>query len=279
MRIRVLQMINNYYKDEGEEAIISEERTKIELGEYCCLGHFDALHIELLKNPKPMNQSAREEINSIVVKKFKGDYNIRNVVCITFDDEKDEKFWNEASSKPFLFISLVNIKKAIEQNLDKIIQILNSKANVMSYYTYDHSEIAILRTGDSYIKGFEEILSLYDIMDVFKMYTVFSIRESVLQECKDVCEETVACRLLATVKNLSEAGVFKRELASALGMEDMEIKMYQTFGNCDCILEIPSVSIKRILHCYKMGNLLTHTNGHYKQAFFNVESQFLIEGR
>lgn len=272
-------MINNYYKDEGDKDVVLEEETKVELGEYCCLGHFDALHIELLEYPGQINESVRAEINSIVVKKFKGDYNIRNVVCVTFDDTKDENFWNVAAGRPFLFVSLVNIKQTNERDLEEKVRLLNSEDNIMAYYTYDHSEIAILRTEESYIRGFNKILLLYDIIDVFKMYTVFSIREEVLQECKNIREEMIACRLLVTVKNLNEAGVFRRELARILQMEDREIKMYQTCGNNDCILEIPQVSIKDILHCYKMGNLLTHTNSLYKNAFFNVETQFLIEGR
>ena len=58
--------------------------------------------------------------------------------------------------------------------------------------------------------------------------------------------------------------------------EKFGVKFYQTLGNSDCLIEISQVPIKQMLRCYKMGELLTHTNKFYKDAFFNVESQFLF---
>ena len=273
-------MINNYYKDEEDASVTPRTITNTALGEYCSLGHFDALHVELLDCEKEqLNPNVRAKINETVVKKFDGRYNTRNVVCVTYDDAGDEEFWKGAGGKPFLFVSLVNIKQIGAQELENLIRSFNRINNVMAYYTYDHSEIAVLRAEESYVHGFKEILCLYDKMDIFKMYTVFAIKEDALEECENVCEEVIDCRLFATVKNRGKAGEFKKELANVLQKEDTEIKMYQTLGNSDCILEIPQISIKKILYCYKMGRLLTHTNEYYKQAFFNIESQFLVEGK
>ena len=42
MRIRVVDLVNNFYNDENFQ---SRDKTK-RLGEYCCLGYFDALDVK-----------------------------------------------------------------------------------------------------------------------------------------------------------------------------------------------------------------------------------------
>lgn len=283
MRIRVIQMINNYYKDAEDKSATSEADSNTALGEYCCLGHFDALHVELVKCEEEQTvQNARLQVNSIIAEKINGRYNIRNVVCVTYDDAGDEKFWKKAEKVPFLFVSLANIsciKEQMSEKVHRLIQGFNESDNIMAYYTYDHSEIAVLRIGSGYVNGFREMLSLYDKTDIFKMYTVFAIKEDELEECENVYEEAIDCRLYATVKNWEKVREFRQELAKALQKEGAEIKVYETLGNSDCLMEIPQVSIKKILFCYKMGRLLTHTNKTYQRAFFNIESQLLVEGR
>ncbi len=54
--------------------------------------------------------------------------------------------------------------------------------------------------------------------------------------------------------------------------ENLKIKHFYALGGRDIVIDIPKVSLKKLLRCYKMGELLTHTNNFYKKAFFNVES-------
>lgn len=256
------------------------------LGEYCCMGHFDALHIEMVEWVEEESENAsniRGKINQTITEKYNGCYNIKNVVCITSDDEKDVRFWEEAGNMPYLFISLVRMKPSEENSsvkLDCLIQEFNKLDHVMTYYTYDHSEIVIIRTGKSYIKGFETILAMYNKVSILKMYSIFAVRESELKDCESVEDEIIDCRLNATIKDQRKVAEFETQLRKFFRDENMpgqfRINFYQTLGNCDCLIEISQVPVKRLLSCYRMGNLLTHTNGYYNKAFFNVETQFLL---
>lgn len=281
MKTRVIQMLNNYYKD-GENREFKPEAQEA-LGEYCCLGLFDALHIELVeKGERQEGQDVRSRINESIVGKLQGEHNVRSVVCVTEYDAEDEAFWKEAKEMPFLFVSFVNIShdgKEISDRLRKAMENVISEKHVMAYYTYDHSELAVIRTAENYSQGFQEVLGLYDKADIFKMYTVFAVREDVLENCERVRDEIINCLLYATVKKRDRVEEYKRELAKALCKKKEEIKIYETLGHSDCLIEILQVSIKKLLYCYKMGRLLTHTNSYYNQAFFNIETQFMTEGK
>jgi len=289
MKVRVIQLLNNYYRDKEEERLITINKGDSALGEYCCLGHFDAMNIKLVNWEE--NQNVRIKLNKILAETFKGSFNIRNVVCVTYDDEKDEKFWIEAERKPFLFVSLASIRYEngrLLGNINQLIQKFNKKNNVIAYYTYDHSEIIVIRAEKKYIEGYKKMLFLYEQMEIFKMYTIFAIRENALERCENIQREIIKCRLSGIVKDWKEVELFKTKLYQILERENqdiglskkekIDIKMYKTLGERDCLIEISSISIKSILYCYKMDRLLTHTNEFYKRAFFNIESQFLIEG-
>lgn len=244
------------------------------------MGHFDALHVALVDYEKKQNKkTVRAEINEKIVEKLNGDYNIRNVVCVTYDDTKDDAFWEEAERMPFLFVSLVNISHVESNMIEKLLRYNNNQPHVMAYYTYDYSEIAVISVAESYKQGFRRVPLLFNKMKIFKMYTVFAVREDILDDCKNVHEESIDCRLYAAVKNWDKIIEFKRKLAKDLEKEENDIKIYDTLGNIDCLIEIPQVSIKKMLCCYKMGRLLTHTDECYEKTFFNIESQFLVGER
>lgn len=284
MRARVIQMINNFYRDGEDNCIVPDLGSNTALGEYCCMGHFDALHIELVEWGEEWNgQSMHDMINTTITSKYNGCYNIKNVVCISDDDSKDAQFWREAETMPYLFISLVRMKP-IEDKPSYILRTLleqfNKLEHVIAYYTYDHSEIVVIRIGKSYIKEFREILAMYDKMSIFKMYSVFAVKESELENCGNIEDEIIDCRLSATIKNQSRVGEYERQLRKFFEFgkmpEKFQIEYYQTLGNSDCLIEISQVPMTRMLKCYIMGNLLTHTNEYYNRAFFNVETQFLL---
>lgn len=287
MRVRVIQMINNFYKDGENNSLGTGANNDDVLGEYCCMGHFDALHIELVEwNENEEGESIRDKINATVVEKFKGLYNIRNVVCVTDSDAKDDTFWEEAAAMPYLFVSLVRIKHTDEGKFKKtsdLIKDFNELKNVMAYYTYDHSEIVVVRAGISYVQGFKAVLSMYENVNVLKMYSMFAVREKELERCETIQDEIIDCRLSAAIKSQENVGRYVGKLRDYLQEgndlpEEFKIECYQTLGNSDCLIDISRVPIRKLLRCYKMGRLLTHTNELYGDAFFNVESQFLLNG-
>ncbi len=295
IRVRVIKLANNFYKDgmdpdEPEES--GEMRQSLGLEEYCCLGYFDALGIQPIDlSDGETNKSIREKVNRIVVEGFDGECNKKNVICITDDGKKDEEFWSGtgkesegepwmgASRQPCLFVSLVRLKgsQGSESMLCEYIGKINKEKDMIAYYTYGHSDIVVLKSGSGYIGGMESILRLYKEMEIFKMYSVYAVREEALDTCESINDEMVNCMLSATVKDENKVGAYLKKLEDCLrnyGVpDDFQITPYDTLGNNDCMVEILNVPLKGLLHEYKMNRLLTHTNPMYQKSFFNVESQ------
>lgn len=289
MRARIIQMINNFYREGEDKRVMPDAGSDTALGEYCCLGHFDALHIEMVEwDGSKEGQNIRNKINDIIAKRYNGCYNIRNVVCITGEDDKDGQFWEEAAKMPYLFISLIRLKPEGETQTEaermekrrELITRFNRPDHVMAYYTYDHSEIVVIRCGKSYVREFREILSMYDEMDILKVYSVFAVKESELGDCGNIENEIIDCRLNIAIKNQSKVDEYEKQLEDFLRdgdvPEQFNMKRYHTLGNSDCLIEISQVPIRQMLRCYRMGSLLTHTNKYYYSALFNVETQFLL---
>lgn len=286
MRIRVIDLANNYYKDneaENQSEQISNDY-RPELGEYCCLGYFDALGVKLITCSNNKNLNIRKKINQVVMESLDGKCNRKHIVCITDNDNGDKMFWQYAQKMPFLFVSLIRLKysNTKQDNLQDIVTNLNNKEGVMAYYTYDHSDIVVFQYGQQYLKDLQSVLSLYREINVFKMYSVFAVKETALEDCQTIINENVNCRLIATVKDMKNAKIYISKLQDSLFPDDSlstdKIKCFDTLGNSDLLIEISQVPIQRLLRCYQMNQLLTHTNSDYNNAFFNIESQiFSIE--
>ena len=281
MRIRVIDLANNYYKDNKAEDQSEQDtdNNKPALGEYCCLGYFDALGVKLITCNSKNELNIRKKINQVVMESLDGKCNRKHIVCITDNDREDELFWQSAQQKPFLFVSLIRLKYKQENqdNLQTIVTDLSNKTNVMAYYTYDHSDVVVFQHGQHYLEDLKSVLSLYHNLSVFKMYSVFAVQETALQDCQTITNEIVNCRLNASVKDMNKAKEYISKLQSFLFPNDSsstdKIKCFDTLGNSDLLIEISQVPIKKLLHCYQMNNLLTHTNSDYNHAFFNIESQ------
>lgn len=279
MKIRVIDLANNFYKDEGSE----DKRDVQELGEYCCLGYFDALGVKLIADTGNGEINIRKEVNRIAMENLNGRCNRKNIVCVTNDDDRDEEFWISAGKMPFLFVSLIRMKRsesAGRQELNRLqgfTEGLNKIEGVMAYYTYDHSDIVVFKYGNQYLEDLKSVLSLCPKTEVFKMYSVFAIKEAVLETCEGVVDEKVNCRLSAIVKSMDKVKTYIDKLKKTLNegetSDTIEVNCFDMLGNSDLLIDISGVSIRKLLCCYKMGRLLTHANQFYGDAFFNIESQ------
>lgn len=282
MRARIITLANNFYQDEENKSEITD--WKKELEEYCCLGYFDALGVQKIDGS---SQEIRDCVHRISVERLKGNCSRRNVVCISSNVSKDDAFWERAHGQPCLFVSLIRVKRDMEkvQDLQKIINEINRKEDMIAYYTYDHSEVVVVKSDSGYLDGMKSVLSLYQYMDIFKMYSVFAVKEEELDLCRGIKEEEVDCLLSALVKDRTKVEGYIENLERFLGetpglSERFSITSVDTLGKCDLLVEICNVSLRRLLRAYKMGGLLTHTNSEYRKVFFNIESQlFSCVGR
>ncbi len=293
-KIRVIKLANNFYKDgmDCHEEEDGEMPSTAELEEYCCLGYFDALGIQQIDlEGEETDRGIREKVKRIVVEGYDGKCNKKNIICITDDGKKDDRFWNGmkdgggqdpwegALKQPCLFVSLVRLKDSRNSTymLRKYAEKINKEKDMMAYYTYDHSDFVVIKSGSGYRSGMESILRLYKEMDIFKMYSVYAIREDALETCETIEDEIVNCMLSATVKDENEVSGYLKELKDSQTENGVpngfSFTPFDTLGNSDCMIEILNVPLKSILREYKMNRLLTHTNPMYQKSFFNIESQ------
>lgn len=210
----------------------------------------------------------------------------RTLVCVTEQQEKDKAFWSDRTQTLY-FITMVRINKnaSAEDKRCELEKALPNSENHISYLSYDHSEIIVVTKTNRYSEGSRIVKLIRKVCEAVKTYTVFSVREEVLQSYEEIqkqlCQEKVCCRLRCMVRNYDKAEEFRKRLKDHFSNrhDDLGIvvRKYETFGGYDWLLEIDDVSIGSVLECYRMGEILTHSNKDYIAAFFNVESEILTE--
>lgn len=307
IKVRILQLVSNFYIDSME----LEKENSIALGEYCTFGYFDALHVETAWTIEDKRGAIWEKVTETTVNNLNGKSNRRNLVCITDEVEKDEKFWSR-NDRPMLFMSLIRVSQEgvcgddIQSNIDQINQ---QDDYAIAYYSNAHSEVIVLRKDNSFRGGMEYVIGLRDKFKTFKIHSVFSIMEDVIsspERIKELIEdELVNCRFRASL-NINEIkkngndnsvrsligksiGQYIKLLESKMGIQLLQksntneekgngeatVCVWNTLGNTDILIEMDYVPLHKLLTCYKMGSLLTHSNKEYKSRFFNIETELL----
>lgn len=182
---------------------------------------------------------------------------------------------------------MVRIKKnaSAEDKWCEIKKKLPKSGNHINYLSYDHSEIIVVTKTNTYSEGSRSVKLIRKVCEAVKTYTVFAVREDILQSYNDIqsnlIQEKVCCRLHCMVRNYEKAEAFRKGLEVHFSKRNdntnIIVRKYEIFGGYDWLLEIDGVSISSVLECYKMGEMLTHSNKDYVAAFFNVESEILAE--
>lgn len=276
--IRILQLKNNFYWN-------NEGTNQEALGEYCVLGYFDALDITKADKAEVTEFDTWEQLGELAFNR-ESTLSCRTLVCVTEQQEKDEAFWND-KTRALYFIVLVRINQnaSVEEKWGEIenSNLLKSE-NYINYLSYDHSEIIVVTKTNTYSEGIKSVKLIREVCEAVKTYTVFAVRESVLQSYDDIqaklSQENVWCRLHCMVRDYAKAEIFRQKLEERFTNRNnraINICKFETFGGDDWLLEIDDVSIASVFECYKMGEMLTHSNEDYTAAFFNVESEILIE--
>ncbi len=273
--IRILQLKNNFYQDQG-----STERGA--LGEYCVIGYFDAFDISQSKTDRVNGFNTWSHIGKLTME-LNGNVNCRMLVCVTDQQQEDKDFWDDQSDALF-FVTMVRVEAGTSADeMEDIVNGLWIPHKRIGYLSYDHSEIIVVLKTNRYSEGIEGIKKLRGLCNAAKTYTVFAIMERCLESYESIQEiledEKVFCRLHCMVKDYAKAEQFQDKLENHMSNRNgrkIKIRRFETFGGYDWLMELDDVSICSILECYKMKELLTHTNADYNRAFFNIESEILV---
>lgn len=273
--VRILQLKNNFYRDQG-----SPEGDA--LGEYCVIGYFDAFDISKGEKGEVKELNTQSILRDMTLQ-LDGTVNCRMLVCITQQRKNDEEFWKDESGTLF-FVTMVRVKSDTSAaDMTTIIEKLWKPNGRIGYLSYDHSEIIVVSKTNRYSEGIQGVKELRSVCRAVKTYTVLAMKEAFLESYESIQgkleDENVFCRLHCMVKDYGEAAQFQKLLEEQLSRRNgrqIQVRVFETFGGYDWLMEIDEVSVCSILECYKMKNLLTHANVAYNKAFFNIESEILV---
>lgn len=288
MKIRVIQLMNNFFRDENG-TILNKEKA---LGTYCTFGYFDALQVEESRVfPETEESIIWENIEKVAVNTLDGTCNRRNLVCMTDEDEKDETFWEKANQYPYLFISLIRMRHGREdmETMNRVMEKLSKSKTVIAYFCYNHSELVLAKLEDSYIEGMKFVLSMREKLKSLNIHSIFSVREEMIRSEEmlrnKIKDEEVAVQWRLMLKKDQEINGFLQCLWETLFADKIQEKTkgkkecfekYHTLGSNDMMVRTDRIGMRRLLACYSMGRLLTHTNDQFAKAVYNIQTEILV---
>lgn len=280
--MRVVELINHYPDDAGEIFCIDNITAGKEV-KYCAFGYYDAVEVNLeLESSGVENRWERK--NRATLPYLTGSGKITSL-CMLGDHpvtEKEKALWRDNSEKPLLAISLIRTKSL--DNIEKFVEQENAKEGQVAYCSYEHCEVVIVFRESTYRELIARIRSFSGSGYVAKIYTVLAISDDLLKQPDEIKrmmpEERVNIRLSATVKDRSAMELFFAELKRQLcegESEPPKVGKYDLLGNDDLLIEINAVYLYKILPLYAENGLLAHGNKElYRNAFYNIESRFLV---
>lgn len=277
MKIRIIELMNHY----------SEERSMADnepLGRFCAFGYHDAIDLNI-QNGENEQMSSWDMMEQLAVEKLNGKFTMQLLAC-AYDkkcEKEEKKFWEENREYPYYFFIVMRVESLNDHDRHLMNEINQDKEDIMLYFSYEHCEImAVCRSG-TYKEGLDKLMEMKQSFRTNKTYSVFAMEEELLKNTEfwkaRECQEKVNVRLSATIKARDKVGPFLQMLRERIGKtgELDELRVYDILGDADLLIEADDVDLKDLLPLYAMGELLTHTNDHYKKAFYNIESRFLVE--
>lgn len=283
MKIRIIEMLNHFPDNSSGSAAENSL-----LGRFCAFGYHDAIDVHVEEN----EQTYWEALEQTAIGRLNGSFNMKTLVCAFKEQgtgEKEREFWKETESpvQPFYFISVIRVDKnyASGDTIHNDIKAQNENVDKMVYYSFEHSEVITVCRTNCYSQGLKTIRDFNNIFHAIKSHSVFAVEEKVLKLTADALEEKVMddiinVRLYATMRDREKAIEFLEQLRKKLKQTGTlsRFEAFDTLGNDDLLVEIDGVQLSQILPYYKMGSDLTHSHILYKEAFYNIETKFIVKG-
>lgn len=263
MVVRVVELLTHIHNDD-----IRQDGGP--LAEYSCLGYFDALHMESFEyDVQGEKLNIYETVEKKTIKNIDGRCTRKTLICINKNKSKEEEFWQKTEEDNLLFVSVVRLKTSEKGNTASIVDKFDRRPSTIAYLTYDASELVIFMSTNSYESGMQFVVSLHDEISIYRVFTVMAIKERFKENKVD---ETVRCRLRASVRAREEVDVWMKELEDTLACK---CERFHTLGEKDLLIEINDISLNKVLPLYLGNELLSHGNEQFRKTFFEMQSEFL----
>lgn len=276
--IRFIKLFNHYPDDDVAKDDNNTTNNK-PLGVYCAFGYHDAISVSVPEEIKD-SYSICDNKSQSVTDHVDGTYTIEALSCLFSSTyaKKEESFWNLEDSLQYRFITVIRIGEDVQkEKIQKVIDDYNSKSDVMVYYSLEHCELLTVIRTDSYVAGMERVKEICGNFSTSKSFTIFAIPEEALKSKDNFNTENVDVLLKCSIKNYECAEQYFKELIKILQKhnDNFSFDNYDIFGEYDIIIIIKDIQLREILPLYSMGEILTHSNKEYNEAFYNIETSFI----
>lgn len=276
--IRFIKLFNHYPDDDVAKDDNNITNNK-PLGVYCAFGYHDAISVSVPEEIKD-SYSICDNKSQSVTDHVDGTYTIEALSCLFSSTyaKKEESFWNLEDSLQYRFITVIRIGEDVQkEKIQKVIDDYNSKSDVMVYYSLEHCELLTVIRTDSYVAGMERVKEICGNFSTSKSFTIFAIPEEALKSKDNFNTENVDVLLKCSIKNYECAEQYFKELIKILQKhnDNFSFDNYDIFGEYDIIIIIKDIQLGEILPLYSMGEILTHSNKEYNEAFYNIETSFI----
>lgn len=275
--IRFIKLFNHYPDDDAKDD--NNTTNNKPLGVYCAFGYHDAISVSVPEEIKD-SYSICDNKSQSVTDHVDGTYTIEALSCLFSSTyaKKEESFWNLEDSLQYRFITVIRIGEDVQkEKIQKVIDDYNSKSDVMVYYSLEHCELLTVIRTDSYVAGMEMVKEICGNFSTSKSFTIFAIPEEALKSKDNFNTENVDVLLKCSIKNYECAEQYFEELIKILQKhnDNFSFDKYDIFGEYDIIIIIKDIQLREILPLYSMGEILTHSNEEYNEAFYNIETSFI----
>lgn len=276
--IRFIKLFNHYPDDDVAKDDNNTTNNK-PLGVYCAFGYHDAISVSVPEEIKD-SYSICDNKSQSVTDHVDGTYTIEALSCLFSSTyaKKEESFWNLEDSLQYRFITVIRIGEDVQkEKIQKVIDDYNFKSDVMVYYSLEHCELLTVIRTDSYVAGMERVKEICGNFSTSKSFTIFAIPEEALKSKDNFNTENVDVLLKCSIKNYECAEQYFKELIKILQKhnDNFSFDNYDIFGEYDIIIIIKDIQLGEILPLYSMGEILTHSNKEYNEAFYNIETSFI----
>lgn len=276
--IRFIKLFNHYPDDDVAKDDNNTTNNK-PLGVYCAFGYHDAISVSVPEEIKD-SYSICDNKSQRVTDHVDGTYTIEALSCLFSSTyaKKEESFWNLEDSLQYRFITVIRIGEDVQkEKIQEVIDNYNSELDVMVYYSLEHCELLTVIRTDSYVAGMKRVKEICGRFSTSKSFTILAIPEEALKSKDNFNTENVDVLLKCSIKNYECAEQYFKELIKILQKhnDNFSFDNYDIFGEYDIIIIIKDIQLGEILPLYSMGEILTHSNKEYNEAFYNIETSFI----
>ena len=239
MRTRVIHL-KKYF---GEPYIIKGINS---LGKYRSFGFYDAIDIskefdmDISDKRNQWHVASQTSVQNLNANNYK-----RDLICFTDDKASDDFFWKQAMFSPILFITLARIDKEWDDESNNYLKIIHKEQSEylnnhsMIYFTSIHSEFVVVTYGESFSQCKDKAVDLLRKYGCLKLYSIFSVAETEVENPSHIVDESVKCRLKVIVRDPKRIEDFVSKLKLIIGTS---IDAQWAVGKSDMIIDIHKIS-------------------------------------